>query len=61
MPKKILKGNTEGKPRKDGKIVYGTTLLNFTGPRLRWMLTAMDKEDWTSSGLKLRTTGRMGS
>jgi hypothetical protein len=46
---------------QDGKIVYGTTLLDFTGPQLRWMLTAMDKEDWRSSGFKLRTTGWMGS
>jgi len=43
------------------KIVYGTTLLDFTGPQLCWMLTAMDKKDWMSSGLKLRITGWMGS
>jgi hypothetical protein len=56
IPKKILEGHTEGNPRRDRKMVYGTTLLDFTGPQLHWMLTAMDKEDWRSSGLKLRST-----
>lgn len=40
-------------------MVYGTTLLDFTGPQLRWRPTAMDKDDWRSSGFKLRPTGWM--
>jgi hypothetical protein len=36
--RKYLKGHTEGNPRKDGKMMYGTTLLDFTGPQVHWMM-----------------------
>jgi hypothetical protein len=44
IQKKILKGHTEGNPQKDGKMVYGTTLLDlldhiYTGCYLLWIKT----------------------